>query len=173
VERRRTQASSPDTSVIPMKNFVVTFIAILVAAFLSLPATAQQKGAGFDPTRDAAKDIEDAIHLARKLKKRILIDVGDNACGWCRNLSEFFETNEEAARLLRKNYILVKVNWSLENENKEVLSRYPKIPGYPHLFVLDRNGKLLHSQRTFLLHSGGYHDPAKVISFLKKWGPEP
>lgn len=152
-----------------IKNLFATFIAIFLTAFLALPGTAQNKGAGFDPKRDAAKDLEDAIHLARKLNKRILVDVGDSGCGWCRNLSEFFETNEEAARLLRKSYILVKVNWSLENENKEVLSRYPKIPGYPHLFVLDGNGKLLHSQRTFLLHSGGHHDPAKVISFLKKW----
>jgi thioredoxin-related protein len=158
---------------ISMKNLLITFVAILLTAFLSLAGTAQDMGAGFDPKRDAAKDIEDAIQLARKLNKRVLIDVGDNGCGWCRDLSEFFETNEEAARLLRKSYIVVKVNWSLENENKEVLSRYPKIPGYPHLFVLDVNGKLLHSQRTFLLHSGGHHDPARVIAFLKSWEPAP
>lgn len=144
-------------------------IALLLTAFLSLPGMAQKKDAGYDPKRDAAQDIENAIELARKLNKRVLIEVGDNGCGWCRNLSQLLETDEEAAGILRQSYVLVKVNWSLENENKEVLARYPEIPGYPHLFVLDGNGKVLHSQRTFLLHSGDHHDPAKVISFLKQW----
>lgn len=148
-------------------------IAVLLTASVSLPGTAQNKGAGFDAKRDATQDIENAIRLARKLDRRVLINVGDNGCGWCRDLSALFETNEEVARILGQSYVLVKVNWSLENENKEVLSRYPKAPGYPHLFVLDGNGKLLHSQRTFLLHGDERHDPAKVITFLKQWEPKP
>lgn len=144
-------------------------IVILLTVFLSLAARAQNRDAGFDPTRNAAEDIEKAIQLARSAHKRVLIDVGDNGCGWCRDLSRLFETNEQAAAILRQGYVVVKVNWSLENENKKVLARYPKVPGYPHLFVLDGNGKLLHSQRTFLLHGDGRHDPAKVISFLKEW----
>ena len=42
----------------------------------------------------------------------------------------------------------MKVNFSPENENKELLSKYPQIPGYPHIFVLDSGGNLLHSQFT-------------------------
>ena len=37
-------------------------------------------------------------------------------------------------------FIWLKVNFS---ENREVLSKYPKIKGYPHLLVLDKNGTLL------------------------------
>ena len=69
---------------ISIKNLFATFIAIFLTAFLALPGTAQNKGTGFDPKRAAAKDLEDAIHLARKLNKRILIEVGDSGCGWCR-----------------------------------------------------------------------------------------
>ena len=61
---------------------------------------------------------------------------------------------------------------SPENENKKVLSKYPKIAAYPHLFVLDNTGKLLHSQDTGKLETGDRHDPAKVIPFLKKWAPK-
>ena len=61
---------------------------------------------------------------------------------------------------------------SPENENKVVLSKYPKVKAYPHLFVLDKSGKLIHSQDTGELETGDHHDPAKVIPFLKKWAPK-
>jgi hypothetical protein len=38
--------------------------------------TMAQKSAGFDPKRDAEKDIANAIKLATKQNKRILLDVG-------------------------------------------------------------------------------------------------
>ena len=128
-----------------------------------------KKSAGFDPNRDAAKDIQDAIAKARKDKKRILIDVGGEWCPWCHKLEEFFEANKDAAQLRDKNFVLVKVNYSSENKNEAVLSKYPKIPGYPHLFVLDSDGKLLKSQGTGELETGDHHDHDKVMAFLKKW----
>jgi thioredoxin-related protein len=123
----------------------------------------------FDPARNAAKDIAEAIALAQKENKRIILDVGGEWCGWCKKLDKFFEENVEASAILKAKYLLVKVNFSPENKNEAVLSRYPKINGYPHLFVLDKNGKLLHSQDTGELETGDHHDPAKVIPFLKEW----
>lgn len=125
----------------------------------------------FDPKRDAAKDIAAAVKLARKQNKRILLDVGGEWCGWCHKLDKFFSTDPEAVKILRAKYVVVKVNFSEENKNESLLSKYPKIKGYPHLFVLDKNGKLLHSQDTGELETGDHHDPAKVVPFLKKWAP--
>ena len=42
---------------------------------------------------------------------------------------------------------------------------------YPHLFVLDEAGKLLHSQDTALLEAGKSYDLAKFTRFLKDWSP--
>jgi hypothetical protein len=66
------------------------------------------------------------------------------------------------------------VNFSKENKNSEVLSRFPQVSGFPHIFILDENGKLLHSQDTSELElpegsSVKGHDKAKVFAFLKKW----
>jgi thioredoxin-related protein len=132
-------------------------------------APEKQERVKFDPKRDAAKDIADAIALAQKTKKRIILDVGGEWCGWCHKLDKFFMENKEAAKILKEKYIVVKVNFSPENKNEAVLSKYPAIKGYPHLFVLDKDGKLLHSQDTGLLETGPDHDPEKVIPFLKKW----
>ncbi len=133
------------------------------------PAARTEK---FDPTRDAAKDINNAIVEATQSGKRILLDVGGEWCVWCRRLDSLFGANKELAEEMHRDYVVVKVNFSKENENEKVLSRYPKIEGYPHLFVLDSNGKLLHSQDTGALESGKHHDPAKVMAFLKRWAPE-
>lgn len=141
------------------------------SAFTQVAASAapQTEHPKFDPARDAAKDIADAVKIAQKKNKRILLDVGGEWCGWCHKLDKFFLENTDAAKILKERYIVVKINFSQENKNEAVLSKYPKIVGYPHLFVLDKNGKLLHSQDTGLLETGDHHDPAKVIPFLQKW----
>lgn len=123
----------------------------------------------FDPTRDTAKDIADAIKQATKEKKRILLDVGGNWCIWCRRLDLLMETDKQIRDALKQKFVVVKVNFSPENKNESILSKYPAVTGYPHLFVLEKDGKLLHSQDTGLLETGDHHDPAKVMEFLNKW----
>jgi thiol:disulfide interchange protein len=125
----------------------------------------------FDPNRDAGKDIQNAVVEAGRTGKRILLDVGGDWCIWCRRLDSLFAANKDLAELLHQGFVVVKVNWSRENKNEGVLSHYPKIPGYPHLFVLDSKGKLLQSQDTGQLESGNHHDREKVLAFLKKWAP--
>lgn len=146
-------------------------LSLFVGSFVMVSFVAAQvkERTKFDPNRDAAKDIEAAIKQAKKENKRILLDVGGEWCVWCHRLDEFFMQNEEAAAILKAKYVVVKVNWSPENKNEKVLSRYGKVEAFPHLFVLEKNGKLLHSQDTGLLETGDRHDPAKVIPFLKKW----
>ncbi len=125
----------------------------------------------FDPNRDAEKDISSAIIEAQKTNRRILLDVGGEWCIWCHRLDTLFADNPALRNFRDKNYITVKVNYSPENKNEKVLSKYPKVAGYPHLFVLNKKGKLLHSQNTGDLESGKGHDKNKVMAFLKKWAP--
>lgn len=155
---------------------VVFAVAVLCLGILGSSSLAQtgvesqtEKREKFDPKRDAAKDIAKAVELATKQGKRILLDVGGEWCGWCKKLDQFFVDNKDCSDILKAKFIVVKVNFSQENENKAVLSKYPKINGYPHLFVLDKAGKLLHSQDTGLLETGDHHDHDKVMAFLKKW----
>ena len=133
------------------------------------PHPTEVKKQVFDPKRDAQKDIDVAIKKAKKENKRILLDVGGDWCIWCRRLDALMHSDKEITGTLKKRFIIVKVNFSQENENKVVLAQFPKITGYPHIFVLEKDGTLLHSQDTGLLESGDHHDPAKVMEFLKKW----
>lgn len=122
-----------------------------------------------DPARDPFTDLNVAIDLARQSDKRILLEVGGEWCKWCRYLDEFLNEHAEINNYLNDQFVLVKVNYSPENENTEFLSRYPKISGYPHIYVLSANGDFLHSQGTAELESGQSYDPVKMIDFLDKW----
>jgi thioredoxin-related protein len=146
-------------------------ILVIVAVLLLSGSVARVKEHKFDPKRDAAKDIEAALVEAKKSGRNVLLDVGGEWCIWCRRLDSLFASHADLRDYLESKYVEVKVNYSKENENKEVLSRYPPVAGYPHLFVLDAQGKLLHSQNTGDLESGKGHDPAKVKAFLKQWAP--
>jgi thiol:disulfide interchange protein len=152
---------------------------LLVIIGLPLAARQDQAGGGtpaavaaFDPSRDAAADIDAAIAEAKRTGRNVLLDVGGEWCIWCKRLDALFEEHKDLAGFMHRNYVTVKVNYSKENKNEAVLSRYPKIAGYPHLFVLDATGKLLRSQETGALEKGKGHDPGKVMAFLKEWAPK-
>ncbi len=148
-----------------------SLLALVLVLVVAVTAFGQVKKdvAGFNPKADAAKDIAAGVKLAAKENKRVLIDVGGEWCGWCHKLNKLFHEDKTVADLLKNGYVVVKVNFSEENKNESVLSKYPEIKGYPHLFVLDSKGKLLHSQDTGLLEEGDHHSPKLVTDFLKKW----
>jgi len=125
----------------------------------------------FDPTRVAADDLKNAIAKAQKENKRIILDVGGEWCGWCRLMDNYFIKNAELAKLRDENFIWLKINFSEENENTEFLAAYPAVMGYPHLFVLEKDGKFLHSQNTAELEESKTYNLQIFTSFLTRWSP--
>lgn len=126
----------------------------------------------YDPNRDAVKDIDAAVAEAKRSGRHLLIEVGGEWCIWCHRLDDYLKKNKKLNDLLERNFVLVKVNDSPENENEKVLSRYPEVDGYPHFFVLDREGKLLHSQDTAELEQGKSYHAERFKAFLTRWGPD-
>jgi thioredoxin-related protein len=159
-----------------MKTVVSIFMVLILSHFINAQTgtadsdkyTSEEK---FDPSRDPEKDLNKAIEEGKRTGKRILLDVGGEWCIWCHYLDKFFKENKDVSEFMTKNFVVLKINYSKENENEEFLSKFPKIPGYPHLFVLDKNGKFLYSQDTSELEKGRGHDKDKVFAFLKKWAP--
>jgi len=123
----------------------------------------------FDPKRNAAADIQEAIGEAQRTGKRIILDIGGDWCSWCHVLDKFFDQHPEIVELRDKNFITVNVFYSSENKNEKALSQYPKTEGVPHFFVLERDGTLLHSQGMVKLEVGGEPNPERWKDFLTKW----
>ena len=126
----------------------------------------------YDPKRPAAEDILNAVKEAQRTNRNVLLEVGGQWCSWCHTLDGFFKANPALTRLRDKNFVTLKLNYSSENENVPVLSRYPPINGYPHIFFLDSHGRLLLSQDTGLLERGPSYDLEKLTTVLKNWGPK-
>lgn len=127
----------------------------------------------YDPQRNADQDIRDAVAEAKRSHRRILLEVGGEWCIWCHRIDDFFAAHPDLTSLRDKNFVTVKINFSEENKNEAVLSRYGEIPGYPHIFVLDAEGKLLHSQGTSPLESGKSYSLERLKSFLDYWSWSP
>ena len=144
------------------------FLGLAVMAVAG-PAWAVPGSLGYDMAADPEVDLQKAIAKAQKENKRILMEVGGEWCIWCHHLERFLKGDAEVSRLLNERFVVLKVNWSRENKNEKFLSRFPKVPGYPHLFVLENNGTVLHSQNTTELESGKSYDRAKWVEFLNKW----
>ena len=144
---------------------------IFVAALVLLSShtlLAQDLPLKFDPKRDAAADVATATAAAKAQRKRVLVDVGGEWCPWCHILDRFVAANADVKKLVDEHYVWLKLNWSPQNRNEAVLSRWPKVKGYPHLFVLGGDGRLVHSQDTGQLEAGSDYDKDEVLAFLRQ-----
>lgn len=127
----------------------------------------------FDPARDAAADVQQAVALAQAQRKRVLVDVGGEWCVWCHIFDRFVVARPAVQMAMQDHYVLLKVNHSPQNRNEALLSQWPKAKGYPHFYVLDATGKVLASQPSAELESGKDYDEAKVLAFLRRHAPAP
>jgi thiol:disulfide interchange protein len=123
----------------------------------------------FDAARDAMADVAQALALARDQKKMVLVDVGGEWCAWCHVFDRFVASRPEVRRTLQDHYVLVKVNYSPQNRNEALLSRWPKAKGYPHFYVLGPDGKVVASQASAELEAGNNYDEDKLLAFLRRW----
>ncbi|MBI1936512.1 MAG: thioredoxin family protein [Ignavibacteriales bacterium] len=152
-----------------MKKYFLPLFLLLISSTFAQSNVESNNREKFDPNRDPFMDLKNAQVEAKRANKKIMLDVGGEWCIWCHRLDAFIESSEEIKNYLHENFIFVKVNYSEENKNEKFLSRYSKIEGYPHLFVLDSKGKELHSQNTGLLEKEKSYDTDKIMEFLKKW----
>ncbi len=97
-----------------MRTMVRT-VGVAALAMASVGALAAEKP--FDPTRDAAKDFRAAMAQAKSEHKNILMDVGGNWCPWCLVLDRTLAEDAGLHALLEKNYVVLHVNFSKENQN--------------------------------------------------------
>ena len=152
-----------------MKN---SFLSLLIFFVLLQTSFAEQLPAysvSYDPARNALQDGRDAIALAKATNRRVLIEVGGEWCKWCHVLDRFLNNSADIKRQLHQTFVLLKVNVSDENSNSEFLKAFPRVIGYPHIFVTDSNGNILSSNDIGEFYEKGAYSVKRFKTFFKRW----
>lgn len=126
----------------------------------------------YDPKADAEKDIQNLTERAKKEGKYIMIQAGGNWCVWCLRFNQFVQSTPELKNMIDKNYLYYHLNYSPENKNEKVFSKYGDPGekfGYPVFIVLDPNGKMVQVQQSDVLEEGKGYGLEKVKEFFGKW----
>ncbi|HBS87894.1 MAG: hypothetical protein A2W91_10740 [Bacteroidetes bacterium GWF2_38_335] len=150
-----------------MRKLFISFL--LVFVFIS--ASAQVKI--YNPDADAEKELSDALTKAKEDNKHVFIQVGGNWCPWCVKLHNFMKEEAQVDSMLHANYVVMKLNYSSENKNPELMKRlgYPQRFGFPVIVILDAEGNRIHTQNSAYLELDKGYDKQKIMGFLKDWSP--
>lgn len=132
----------------------------------------------YDTKADGNKQIADALAIAKRDNKRVLLQFGANWCIWCHRLHDLFDNDPLVSKKLLYEYVLVLIDVDTidgKKRNDDIDARYgrPSKHGLPTLVVLDTDGKQLALQPAQPWELREQHNPFKVLGFLKKWQPEP
>lgn len=127
----------------------------------------------YAPDLDAHAEIKQALALAAKQHKNVLIVFGANWCYDCHVLDLAFHRPDLAA-VLQRNYEVVHVDVGEGDKNQDIMQQYqvPMKKGIPALAVLDSHGKLLYSQQGGEFEKARSLAPEDLIAFLNKWKPQ-
>lgn len=126
--------------------------------------------------------LTEAISKASSEGKHVVVQLGGNWCKWCIRFAKFVEEDADIKQLVEDNYEFIHVNYNPRNQSAdpyEVATRKmllhlgnPVRFGFPVLVVLDKEGKVIHTQDSSLLESGDGYDKEKVERFFRMWTPE-
>jgi uncharacterized protein YyaL (SSP411 family) len=145
------------------------FIGVLLA--LLSPLTAQDPPRPYDPNANAKEEITKAIAQAQLENKHVLLQIGGNWCPWCLKIAKFFNEDQAVDSLLKANFVVVKVNYSKENRNEQLLEEleFPQRFGFPVLVILDQKGNRIHTQNSGYLEQDKGYNQEEILRFLKHW----
>ncbi len=151
-----------------MKSTLILFLFFVLSE--SIFATEPpQYSLRYDPKRDAMQDGYAAIKLSKETNRRILIEVGGDWCKWCHLLDRFLNKHSDIKTQLHKTFVLLKVNVSEENDNHAFLKVFPPPLGYPHMYVMESNGKLLLSKDTGEFLVNGKYSKQRFKEFFEQF----
>jgi len=145
--------------------YLLAGIPVLAAAPLDLPLYSTT----YDANRNPNADGRAALKLAKDTQRKVLIEVGGDWCSWCHILDRFIRDHPDVESRLHETFVLLKVNVSDVNDNAEFMASLPPAMGYPHMYVTNSNGDVLHSQDTAEFLVNKKYSEVRFMAFLDRW----
>lgn len=170
-EATTTTGKSADTAQISETDSIA-------AAEVKKKAAAEEKAKlpkPYNEKENAEQKIAQLVLQAQKENKNIMLQAGGNWCIWCLRFNQYVQTTPELKDIVDKNYIYYHLNYSPENKNEKTFAKYGNPGekfGYPVFIVLDKTGKLIHTQDSAVLEEGKGYSLDKVKAFFQEWAPK-
>ena len=162
-------------SYVPLFNMRQTFLLFFLIFSIAAFSQDMKKFNLYKPEEKAETEIAKAISEAKKSGKYVFIQIGGNWCIWCARFHEYVTKDAQLDSLMNANYVVYHLNYSKENHNAKLLTKYkfPQRFGFPVFLVLDGDGKLIHTQNSWYLEDGDKsYDREKVKTFFTEWSPK-
>jgi hypothetical protein len=139
---------------------------------MRLPEPATPNTNLYPEPEEANGEVNEALSLAKKDHKRVLVVFGANWCYDCHVLDEAFHSAKTAA-LIAANYHVVHVNIGDGKSNGDLAARFevPLNKGIPGLAVLGGDGQVITSQKQGEFESAAKIGMNDVTQFLEQWKP--
>jgi thioredoxin-related protein len=150
-------------------------ILLLLSSSFAVSAQDMKKFNLYKPEEKAEAEINKAIAEAKKSGKHVFIQIGGNWCIWCARFHEYIGKDKQLDSLVNANYVVYHLNYSKENYNVKLLTKYkfPQRFGFPVFLILDDEGNLIHTQDSWYLEDGKTsYDREKVKTFFTEWSPK-
>jgi thioredoxin-related protein len=126
----------------------------------------------YDESADGTKQIAEALAIAKKEDKRVLLQFGANWCSWCHKLHKLLASDKPIGEKLKADFVVVLIDVDKEH-NKSLVAKYGgQSIGLPFIVILDAEGKHVTTKNTGELEEGDHHSPEKVMAFLKASSPK-
>ena len=129
----------------------------------------------YNDKENAEAKIAELVKQAQLENKNIILQAGGNWCIWCLRFNQFVQTTPELKNIVDENYLYYHLSYSPENKNEKVFTKYDNPGakfGYPVFIILDKNGKMIHTQDSAVLEEGKGYSIDKVKAFFQKWAPK-
>jgi thiol:disulfide interchange protein len=123
----------------------------------------------YDASRNPNADGRAALKLASETQRKVLIEVGGDWCSWCHVLDRFIKEHPEVEKGLHDTFVVLKVNISEANDNVDFMRAFPPAQGYPHMYVTDSSGAILHSQDTAEFREDNKYSVNRFRVFFERW----
>ena len=145
---------------------IILFLSIFITSL-----SAQEAIKIYNPEADAKAEVNSAIAKATAEGKHVFLQIGGNWCPWCVKFHKMISEDTKLDSLIKANYEVVKVNYSKENDNHELLATlgYPQRFGFPVFVILDEKGKVLHIQDSWYLEQDKAYNREKVEHMFLMW----
>ena len=158
-------------------TFLKAALAFAFTAATALPASAAEGYRVYDPDRDAAADLRDALSKVEGTDRRVLVSLGANWCHDSRGLAEHLDRAE--LQPLLAPFEVVYIDVKDRDRNQDLAESWGLLDpsrgqqiGTPNLVVVDADGKRLNSVEDARgWRRADSKSVDEVAAWLREWAP--